>query len=63
MALVDDQMAVVGHAVIHDALPYQTLNDRDVEQPGGSASPFADAAKRLLRHTEERRQPFDPLIQ
>ena len=36
MALVDDQMAVVGHAIIDDTFSDQTLNDGHVEQPGRS---------------------------
>ena len=63
MALVDDQMAVVGHAIINDTLSDETLNDGDVEQPGGSASPAADATDRLRRHVEERRESLDPLVQ
>ena len=49
MALVNDQMAVVGHAVVDHALPDETLNDGDVEQPGRSAPPAADTTDRLRR--------------
>ena len=57
MALVDDQLPVVGHAIVNDALPDETLNDSDVEQPGRSASPTPDPADRLRgmpRHAESR---------
>ena len=37
MAFVDDQMAVLGDAIVNDTLPDETLNDGDVEQPGRSA--------------------------
>ena len=63
MTLVDDQVAVVGHAIIDDALPDEALNDRDVEQSGRPASPAADATNRLRGHAEERRESLDPLIE
>ena len=63
VALVDDQVAVVGHAIIDDALPDQALNDRDIEQPGRRVSPAADAPNRLGGHAEERREALDPLIE
>jgi len=43
-AFVDDHVAGFGDAVIDDALPDETLNNCDVEQPSRSASP-----RRVLR--------------
>ena len=63
MTLINDQMAVVGHAVTDHAPPDETLNDGDIEQPGRSASPAANATDRLRRHAEERREPLDPLVE
>ncbi len=63
MTLVNDQMAVLGHAVINHALPDETLNDGDVEQPGRPASAAANATNRLGGHAEERREPLDPLVE
>lgn len=63
MTLVDDQVAVLGHAIIDDTLPDEALNDGDVEQPGRSASAAADATDRLRGQAEERREPFDPLVE
>jgi hypothetical protein len=46
MTLVNDQMAVLGHAVINHALPDEILNDGDVEQPGRPASAAAVRPRR-----------------
>jgi hypothetical protein len=54
MAFVDDHVAVFGDAVIDDTFADETLNYRDVEQPGRSASPAADASDRLYGYAEER---------
>ena len=54
VALVDDQMAVLSHAIVNDALPDQTLNDGDVEPAGRSALPAADSTDGLRRHTQKR---------
>jgi len=63
MTLVDNQLTVVRHAIINDTFPDETLNDGDVEQPGRSASPAADATDRLCGHVEKRRESLDPLVE
>ena len=43
MALVDDDMTVLGYAVSHDALANETLDNADVNLSSRSTSPTADS--------------------
>ena len=63
MTFVDDHVAVLGDAIIHDTFADETLNDGDVEHPGRSVAPAADPADRFRRDIEKRRQTLDPLVQ
>ena len=63
VALVDDEVAVVGHAVVHDALAHQALNERHVELPVGLRFPPPIRPIRLRGSTEKRRQALHPLIE
>ena len=63
MALVDDELAIVGDLVGNHALVDQALNEGDVDPPVRPSSSAADAADRAGRQTEESRQPFDPLVE
>ena len=63
VTFVDDEVAVVRHAVIDHALPHKTLNERDIERAGGSASAASDSTDGLRRQAKKRRQSFYPLIQ
>ena len=62
VALVDDHLAVLRHAIADHALAHQTLNDRHVERAGRPIPPASDAADGLWRQVEKRRQAVDPLL-
>ena len=42
MAFVDDDMTVLGNAIVDHAFSHKTLNDRDVEYSGWTASATAN---------------------
>ena len=63
VAFIDDHLAVLGDAIVHDTLADEALNDRHVEQPGRLVAAAANAADRLGREVEKRRQTLDPLVQ
>ena len=63
VALVDDDMAIVGHQIIHDLLPVETLDDRDIQGPIGAAPSSPDLPDALEGKIQERRQPLPPLVQ
>jgi len=63
MALVNDDVAVLGNPIVDDALSDEALNDRDVQQSGRPIPSTTDASDRLGRNAEESRQPLDPLIE
>ena len=54
MTLVDNQLTVLGHAVIDGTLPGEALNDGDIEEPCRPASPAADTTYRCGGQVEER---------
>ena len=63
VAFVDDEVPVLGDAIVNDALSDQALDDGDIESPRGAIAPAANPADRLRRDAEERRQiapPTDP---
>jgi hypothetical protein len=53
MALVDDQMAIIGNAVLHDTLPHETLNDRYVDSSCWLLAAAANPTDVFGRHSEE----------
>ena len=63
VALIDDDLSVLGDAIVHDTFADEALNDRHIEQPGRLVAAAANAANRLRREVEKRRQTFDPLVQ
>jgi hypothetical protein len=60
MALVDDQLAVVGDLVGDYALVDEALNEGDVDLPVRPSSSAADAADRVGGQAEESREADDP---
>ena len=63
VAFIDDHLAVLGDAIVHDIFADEALNDRHIEQPGRLVAAAANAADRLGREVEKRRQTLDPLVQ
>ena len=63
VALVDDDVSVVGDAIVHDALLDEALNDGDVDESVRPGRATADTTDRLRRQAEERRESLDPLIE
>jgi len=63
MTLVHDDLTVLRHAILDDALSYQALNDGHIERTGRFLVAASDASNRLGRQIEERRKPLDPLLQ
>ncbi len=63
VAFIDDHLPVLGDAIVHDIFADEALNDRHIEQPGRLVAAAADAADRLGREVEKRRQTLDPLVQ
>src|SRR6185295_8486684 len=63
VAFIDNHLAVLGDAVVHDILADEALNDRHIEQPGRLVAATANPANRLRREVEKRRQTLDPLVQ
>src|SRR5262245_37807698 len=63
VAFVDDEVAVVGNAVVDDALAHQALNHCDIDQPGWPVPATADTADRLHGKVQEGGKPLDPLIE
>ena len=63
VTLVDDQVAVVGQAVLDDTFPDETLDNGDVEQSGRPGLASADSTDRLWGQVEERREALDPLLE
>jgi hypothetical protein len=63
MAFVDDELTVIGHAVVHHAFAYHALDHRYVDQPGRAAAAATDTADGLGGQTEKQREPLDPLIE
>ena len=63
VALIDDEMAVVADAIVDDALPDQALNHGDIDSAGWLVPAATDSPNRGRWHVQERRQPFDPLIE
>ena len=63
MALIDDHMAVLSDAVIHDTFSDEALNDADINQSSRAISSSADSSDRLRRDIEERRETLNPLVE
>ncbi len=63
MALIDDQMAVIGNDIGNLSIADQALDERYVDDACRSSLPTADKADQLRVHTQERLQAFHPLIE
>ena len=63
VAFIDDHLPVIADAIVHDIFTDEALNDRHIEQPGRLVAAAANAADRLGREVEKRRQTLDPLVQ
>ena len=63
MTLVNDDVAVVGDEIVHDALLDEALYEGDINETGRSLAAARHTADRLRRNAEERRQSLDPLIE
>src|SRR5579863_9379547 len=63
VALIDDQVTVLTHAIIDDALPDQALDDRDIHSTRRLVSATADAPNCGWQHIEKAGEPLDPLVQ
>ena len=61
MTFVDDEMAVSRDEIGDFAFPYQTLNEGDVDTPGGLAPAAADRADFGRIRGEKRLEPRGPL--
>lgn len=63
MALVNDDVAIVGDAIIDHALLGEALYEGDIDRPRRASASTAHPADRFRRETEERREPLDPLVE
>src|SRR5579864_5982306 len=63
VTFIDDEVAVIGHKIVDDALADQALNQGDIEQPGWSPSTAADAADRFRGEAQKGGEALDPLIE
>src|SRR5688572_6449894 len=59
VTLIDDEVAVVGHAIVDDTLPGQTLNESDVDLSGWLVPPSPNSTDRFRWNAEEGRQPTE----
>jgi len=62
VAFVDDDVTVLGDAVVNRPLAHEALNQCDVERPRKSFSSSSDSAYRLFRQIEKRTKSLNPLI-
>src|SRR5450631_3007823 len=63
MALIDDKMTVIQHAVIYLVLAYHTLDQRYVDLAGESLLSTAHHADHIGLNVEKCTQLFNPLIE
>lgn len=63
MALIHDDMAVLGHEIVDLVIAQQALDHRDVDPPREPTLPASDSPDGLLLHIEKERQLRDPLIE
>jgi hypothetical protein len=60
MALIGDNMAVIGNEIRDNAIPNQALHERDVMMPVGFLT--IDHADLVRRDSQKRLEPRDPLL-
>lgn len=63
VTFIDDDVAVVGHEVVHDLLAVQTLDDVDIDDPGATSASTTDLVNTLDGQIQKCSEPFAPLIQ
>ena len=63
MALVDDEVAVVGDEIFDRPLADEALNEGDVERAAEALSPAAQATDLLWGNVEKLRQALHPLLE
>ncbi len=62
VAFVDDEVAVVGDAVVHGAFANEALDEGDVEGAGEFAASAAQATNGFCGQVEEGGEAFEPLL-
>ena len=63
VALVHNDVAVVGDHIVHDLLSIQTLDDCNVNQPAGTPASTANLPDALDGQIQKCREPLAPLIE
>jgi hypothetical protein len=63
VALVDDQVTVLAHAIIDHTFPDEALDDGDIHSTRRLVPSSADSADCSRRQIQKRREPFDPLVE
>lgn len=63
MALIDDELPVVGNTIIDDIVANQTLPQRHIDKTGGLFLSAPHDPEILGRNIEKHRQSAEPLIQ
>ena len=63
MAFIDDNMAVIGDQIGHDAPPNQALHKGDIDDAGRLLLSAMDHAEAVRRDVQKRLQPRDPLLE
>ena len=62
MALIGNNMAVIGNEIRHNALPNQALHERDVDDACWFFLSTIDHADLVRRDIQKRLEPRDPLL-
>ena len=62
MALIDDNMAVIGNQIRHNAPSNQALHEGDIDDPGRLLLSTMDHADLVRRDIQKRLKPRDPLL-
>src|SRR6185437_3438592 len=63
VALVDDDVSVIGNQIVHNLLSIQTLDKGHVDYPVRAAASSANLADALDGQIQERSKPLAPLVQ
>ena len=63
VTLIDNDVTVVRHEVVHDLLAVQALDDGDIDNVRGASASTADLADALDGQIQKRSEPLAPLIQ
>ena len=63
VTFIDDQIAVLSHAIIHQSFVNEALHERDIQRPGQFFTSTAQSPDCFRRQIEEGGQAFDPLFE